>query len=241
MPIARLGERLFFPDPSQADEDGLLAAGGDLSVPRLIRAYRSGIFPWFEHVAPYWYSPDPRLTLDPGEFRASRSLRSLIRRGAFEVRVDSAFAGTIRSCAETLRPRQDGSTWITKNMRAAYSALFERGYAHSIESWADGELVGGLYGLALGRCFFGESMFSKRPNASKVALAALAALAKERDLAFIDCQVPTPHLLSMGARPVPRSEFLKRLADGLRVPTSTRPWRDSWLAQSSTGDWIDRI
>ena len=241
MVIARLGDRLQFPDPSQADDDGLVAFGGDLSAPRLIRAYRSGIFPWFEAPEPYWFSPDPRLVLDPSDIQISRSLRSLIRRGTFEIRVDSAFPDVIRGCAKTSRPRQDGSTWISERMQAAYTLLFKRAYAHSIECWAGSELVGGLYGLGLGRCFFGESMFSKQPNASKTALVALAAIALERGLAFIDCQVPTPHLISMGAKEVPRSEFLARLAEGLRVPTSIRPWSDSWAARSSTADWLDRM
>jgi leucyl/phenylalanyl-tRNA--protein transferase len=223
-PVYLLDERPLFPSPERARGDGLLAVGGDLSVPRLLEAYRNGIFPWYEEGGPIlWWSPDPRLVLVPDEFRASRSLRALLRKGTYEVTFDAAFARVIRACATAPR-RDEPGTWITPEMEASYTALHGLGYAHSVESWCEGGLVGGLYGVHLGRCFFGESMFSLRPDASKVALADLADFLRSRGTLLIDCQVTSEHLLSLGAREVPRAEFLRRLREALRYPTGRERW-----------------
>ena len=215
MPVFRLTEKLIFPDPELAEEDGLLAVGGDLSEDRLLLAYSMGIFPWYADGQPLlWWSPDPRLVLMPAELRISRSLRQVINKGLFTIKMDTAFAEVIRHCAWMRRAGQQG-TWITEEMTEAYIRLHHAGYAHSIESWQDGELVGGLYGLALGRAFFGESMFARKSNASKIALVTLAEYLRTLDYSFIDCQVTTEHLKSLGAREVPRSEFLRMLKEAL--------------------------
>ena len=195
---------------------GLLAAGGDLSPSRLVEAYRHGIFPWFsDNQPPLWWSPNPRMVLRTADFKLSRSLRKTLqkfdRTPGCEVRVDSAFASVIRACAQSERPGQDG-TWILPDMVAAYERLHAMGVAHSIETWMDGELVGGLYGINLGRMFFGESMFMRRTDASKIALAALIGLCRERDIRLIDCQQQTRHLASLGARPIRRAVFEAHLA-----------------------------
>jgi leucyl/phenylalanyl-tRNA---protein transferase len=223
-PVERRSGWPSFPPPEGADADGLVAVGGDLSLPRLLEAYRQGIFPWYEEGGPVlWWSPDPRLILDPEKFRASRSLRAVIRKGRFEVRFDTAFAEVIRACAQTKR-RGEVGTWITPEVQSAYTALHELGYAHSIESWVQGELAGGLYGLLLGRCFFGESMFARRTDASKVALAALVDFLKAREVRLIDCQVTSAHLRSLGAKEIPRAEFLRRLREALQHPTRREKW-----------------
>lgn len=224
MPIYQLDRRPLFPPPEHAEEDGLLAVGGDLSAPRLLEAYRNGIFPWYEPGEEIlWWSPDPRLILEPDRIRVSRSLRATVRKGAFEVRFDTAFRKVIHACAATKRTHEDG-TWIGPDIERAYSTLHELGYAHSIESWSGGELVGGLYGVGLGRAFFGESMFSLRPDASKVALVALAEEAKARGIGMIDCQVTSAHLVSLGAREIPRAEFLDRLRQAVIAPIVPGSW-----------------
>jgi leucyl/phenylalanyl-tRNA--protein transferase len=223
MPVFRLGPEPIFPPPDLADPDGLLAVGGDLSVPRLLAAYQQGIFPWYDRPPILWWSPDPRLILVPDELRVSRSLRATIRRSTFEVRLDTAFREVIHACATIKRAHEDG-TWISREIEHAYAMLHDLGLAHSIETWADGALVGGLYGVSLGRVFFGESMFARRPDASKVALVALVDEAKGRGMELIDCQVRTEHLLSLGAREIPRAEFQRRLDDLLRVPTEPGAW-----------------
>ncbi|HEX5363478.1 MAG TPA: leucyl/phenylalanyl-tRNA--protein transferase [Gallionella sp.] len=195
-----------------AAPNGLLAAGGDLSARRLLEAYRHGIFPWFSPGDPIlWWSPDPRMVLVPDEFKVSRSLKKVLRNGGVEVRCDTAFERVMRACAAP-RPDQQG-TWIQEDMIAAYRALHELGYAHSIESWREGELVGGLYGVAIGRMFYGESMFSREANASKIALAHLSRQLSRWQFGLIDCQMNTPHLASLGAREIPRSEFVIRLQE----------------------------
>jgi leucyl/phenylalanyl-tRNA--protein transferase len=193
-----------------AEPPGLLAAGGDLSCERLEAAYRRGIFPWYSPGQPVlWWSPDPREVLLPAEFHVSRSLARTLRRARFEYRCNSDFAGVIAACAEP-RARSPG-TWITPEMRAAYIALHARGLAHSAEIWRGGQLVGGVYGVRLGRAYFGESMFSRESDASKAALAGLVAQCLADGTELIDCQLPNPHLRSLGSRALPRSEFLARL------------------------------
>jgi leucyl/phenylalanyl-tRNA---protein transferase len=223
-PVQLLDERPIFPPPAAARADGLLAIGGDLSIARLLAAYRQGIFPWYAEGDPIlWWSPDPRLILEPDGLKVTRSLRALMRKDRFQVTFDTAFSRVVAACAET--PRGDEfATWIHPEIAAAYGALHELGYAHSAESWEAGELVGGLYGVALGRCFFGESMFSWRSNASKVALAALVALLRSRNVHLIDCQVTSAHLLSLGAREIPRDTFLRLLDGSLAHPTSRNRW-----------------
>ncbi len=215
-----------FPDPEKADKEGLLAAGGDLSAESLISAYSSGIFPWYSEGSPIlWWSPDPRLVLFPESFIASGTLKQTIRRKRFEVYFDRDFSAVIRNCAETKRTEQEG-TWITDEMQQAYTALHQKGYAHSVESYYEGALVGGLYGVSLGRAFFGESMFHHMPDASKVALYFLVEKLKKWDFHFIDAQQPTAHLKSLGAIEIPRREFLNRLKKALEYPTIKGSWEE---------------
>ncbi len=207
---------ITFPPVRQAlrSPNGLLAAGGDLSVARLLEAYRHGIFPWFSAGEPIlWWSPDPRMVLFPNEFKISNSLRKTLRNGRYEVRFDSAFEQVMRACAAPRKGAGSGGTWIHEEMIAAYSELHRLGHTHSMETWIEGELAGGLYGVALGRMFFGESMFSRRTDASKIALAHLAAQLEKWNFGMIDCQMNTPHLASLGAREIPRKEFIARLQD----------------------------
>lgn len=225
MPIFYLDERLVdFPPPEYADEDGLLAVGGDLRVERLLKAYEKGIFPWFSEGSPIlWWSPDPRPVLFPDRIKISRSLRQTIKKGLFQVSMDRAFERVILLCREVHRAK-DGDTWITHEMVDAYVKLHAEGYAHSVETWKDGRLVGGLYGVSLGAAFFGESMFNLVSDASKVALVALAAQCKLWKFLFIDAQVQTEHIMRFGATELPRSEFLKMLEEALRQPTRRGRW-----------------
>lgn len=225
MPIYRLDRRVpLFPPPEHAEEDGLLAVGGDLSVPRLLEAYRNGIFPWFEPgEEPLWWCPSPRLILEPSGLVVSRSLRATLRKGLFEVRLDTAFGDVIHGCAAIKRAHEDG-TWIGRDIERSYTKLFDLGYAHSFEAWSGGELVGGLYGVCLGRAFFGESMFARKTDASKVAVVALAEECARREIAFIDCQITSAHLLSLGAFEVPRAEFLSRLRAAVGQPNPPGRW-----------------
>jgi leucyl/phenylalanyl-tRNA--protein transferase len=222
--VPLLDARPVFPPPESARADGLVAAGGDLSVPRLLAAYRSGIFPWYGPDDPIlWWSPDPRLILEPDELKLSRSLRAAIRQGRYTVTFDTAFRTVIHACA-TIGRGDDGGSWIHPEVETAYGALHNLGYAHSAEAWDAAGLAGGLYGVMLGQCFFGESMFSYRADASKVALAALVAELKRRGVSLIDCQVTTAHLVRLGAREVPRAEFLRRLREALRAPERPDRW-----------------
>ena len=193
------------------DPSGLLCAGADLSVPRLLQAYRSGIFPWYSGGEPIlWWSPDPRMVLFCDELKVSRSLSKSLRNKSYAVSVDTCFEQVVSSCS---KPRKDeAGTWISAEMQAAYVALHRAGHAHSVETWLDGRLVGGLYGVAIGRAFFGESMFSRKTDASKVALVALVEELRRRNCPMIDCQQRTPLLASMGGREIPRGQFLRRLA-----------------------------
>ncbi|MBS7660510.1 leucyl/phenylalanyl-tRNA--protein transferase [Pseudomonas lalucatii] len=219
-------DSLHFPPLERAlrDPNGLLAAGGDLSAERLIQAYRHGCFPWFQDGQPIlWWSPDPRTVLIPQELHLSRSLAKLLRQGRYRVTFDQAFSEVIRACAAPRR-YADG-TWITDEMQAAYLELHRRGIAHSVEVWQGEHLIGGLYGLAMGRLFFGESMFSRADNASKVGFATLVQHLQRWGFALIDCQMPTQHLHNFGARAIPRSEFAQALRRHLDQPSGA-----DWLA-----------
>lgn len=217
MPVFLLNDTVEFPSPQLASNIGLLAVGGDLSEERLLLAYRMGIFPWFSEGEPImWWSPDPRLVLYPEEIQISKSLKKTIAKGIFTVTLDSAFDAVIRGCAEARRKNNEG-TWILGAMIDAYNQLHASGVAHSIEAWHKGELAGGLYGIALGGCFFGESMFSKISDASKVAFVTLVEHLRTRSFHMIDCQVTTDHLKRFGAREIPRSDFLSQIKQSLRV------------------------
>ena len=210
--IFRLDERLLFPDPALAEEDGLLAIGADLSVERLLLAYQNGIFPWYSDDTPIlWYSPHERFVLFPDELKISKSMRQVMRSGRFSVTRNQCFDRVIDACSTTTRQGQDG-TWITADMRAAYIELHRQGHAHSVEVWDDNQLAGGLYGVAVGKVFCGESMFSRISNASKTALISLA---QSGDFNLIDCQVHTEHLESMGARMISRTEYMSMLRNML--------------------------
>jgi leucyl/phenylalanyl-tRNA--protein transferase len=206
------------------EPNGLLAAGGDLSVERLVTAYRQGIFPWYGEGQPVlWWSPDPRMVLYPREIAVSRSLRKRLRKRDFELRVDTCFVRVMRACAA---PRAgQGGTWITDDMLEAYASLHAAGMAHSVETWVDGELTGGLYGVALGGVFFGESMFSRTTDASKIALVHLARQLERWNFGIVDCQMATAHLASLGAREIPRKDFVRALSELVNYPTRTGKWR----------------
>ncbi|MDR0633760.1 MAG: leucyl/phenylalanyl-tRNA--protein transferase [Azoarcus sp.] len=226
--IPWLDDPADFPPASSAldDPSGLVAAGGKLSPEWLLAAYRRGIFPWFNEGDPIlWWSPDPRLVLFPREIRLHRSLRRVLRQRRFEVRIDTAFPAVVAACAA---PRKSGDgTWIVPAMQAAYGKMHELGHAHSVECWREGRLAGGLYGLALGRVFFGESMFSLETNASKIALVHLARLLEVKGFAMIDCQMTTSHLLSLGAREISRTDFCA----GLERWASTNETPECWLGE----------
>jgi leucyl/phenylalanyl-tRNA---protein transferase len=210
-------------DEAMREPNGLLAAGGDLSSSRLLDAYRRGIFPWFSDEDPLlWWSPDPRMVLYVDELVVSRSLRKTIRTGRFRVTADRAFSAVMSGCAEP-REDQDG-TWITTEMRAAYARLAAMGYAHSVEAWRGDQLAGGLYGVAIGRVFFGESMFARVSDASKVAFVTLVRQLQQWGFRLIDCQMPTAHLASLGAREVPRREFLAEVDRAVLEPPIPSPW-----------------
>jgi leucyl/phenylalanyl-tRNA--protein transferase len=223
VPVYALTPSLIFPSPEKAVA-GLLAIGGDLSPERLLLAYRSGIFPWYDEGLPIlWHSPDPRCVLRVDGLHVGRSLRRTIKKGTYEVRYDSDFVQVIRACKDTPRAGQDG-TWITEEMEAAYVRLHQMGYAHSVEAWHGGTLAGGLYGVSVGRMFFGESMFAHAPDASKVALVALAERVARWGFPIIDAQVATPHTLAMGAEEWPRPRFLEVLGEALEHPTRRGTW-----------------
>lgn len=224
MPVYRLGADTAFPPPEEAEPSGLLAVGGDLRPERLLLAYSMGIFPWYDQEQPIlWHSPDPRHVLLPSDLAVSRSLRRALKRAAFAVTLDTTFEEVIRACAEGPR-KNDRGTWITKDMIDAYCRLFELGFAHSAEARQDGELVGGLYGVSLGGCFFGESMFARRTDASKVAFVTLVRQLAAWDFDFIDCQVYTDHLARFGATPWSRRRFLEALDASLARPTRRGRW-----------------
>ena len=225
MPVYQLISDIpLFPPTEEAEDDGLLAVGGDLSKERLLTAYRQGIFPWYEVGQPIlWWSPNPRLVLFPEELKISRSLRKVLRKHEFEIRFDSSFENVIKACAD-VRTKRGKGTWIIPEMQQAYTELHQEGYAHSVESWLNGELVGGLYGISLGQCFFGESMFSTISDSSKAALVALAEFSKQVGIKIIDCQMTTKHLLSLGAREIDRQSFLRKLNQYLEKPDIKGSW-----------------
>jgi leucyl/phenylalanyl-tRNA--protein transferase len=225
MPVYRLNLRLVFPPAHLAEKDnGLLAVGGDLSRERLLKAYAEGIFPWFSPGDPIlWWSPDPRALLFPDEFHLSRRNRRYLDKAGFTVRRDTVFADVIKACADIPRRHETG-TWITPEMQAAYIDLHRAGFAHSFEIFQHHKLVGGLYGISLGRCFFAESMFSLVDHASKAALADLVALARRLNFHFIDVQFLTPHLEQFGVREISRRDYLLRLDRALRKPTKRVLW-----------------
>lgn len=234
-PIYALGDELLFPSPELARPDGLLAAFGDLSVDRLLLAYASGIFPWYNDDSPIlWWSPPQRAVVEPGALHVGRSLRKVLSRGEFEVRYDTAFAQVIEGCATADRPGEAG-TWIVPEMQEAYVRLHEAGYAHSVESWQGGQLVGGLYGVSLGGSFFGESMFSRVSEASKVAFVHLAKRLADWEFDLIDCQLMNPHLQRFGAHLIPRREFLRRLLASLERPTRRGRWTEAPPAPGEAG------
>jgi leucyl/phenylalanyl-tRNA--protein transferase len=224
VPLTRLGSELAFPPPEDAEPGGLLAVGGDLSPERLLLAYSLGIFPWYDESLPIlWHSPDPRTVLVPRELHVSRSLAKTLRRGRFRVTLDACFPRVIEACART--PRRSGEgTWITDEMQEAYLRLHAQGFAHSAEAWSGDELVGGLYGVALGACFFGESMFRRRSDASKVAFATLVRQLERWGFELVDCQMHTGHLARLGARDWPRTRFLRHLRRALRRETRRGTW-----------------
>jgi leucyl/phenylalanyl-tRNA--protein transferase len=225
MPIFLLSDKLDFPPPHLARQDGLLAVGGDLSQKRLLLAYQMGIFPWYSDDEPIiWWSPDPRLVLYPWELKVSRSLKKTIRKGQFHVTLDTAFEQVITACAQVRIQKNEG-TWIVDEMLDAYCRLHESGFAYSVEAWCDGELAGGLYGLSLGTCFFGESMFTRVSNASKVAFVKFAEHLRAMSFDMIDCQVATDHLARFGAREIPRRLFLKQLKKALSTPDRRGLWQ----------------
>jgi len=217
-------DRGYFPEPSLAGEDGLLAAGGTLDTEVLLEAYSRGIFPWFSEGSPVlWWSPDPRMILYPENLKVSKSLSQTIRKNEFEIRLDTAFPKVIQHCASQSRPEQEG-TWITEEMVDAYTRLHEEGYAHSFESWKEGRLVGGLYGVSLGKAFFGESMFHLERDASKVAFYYMVEFARTHNFDFIDAQQTTEHLRSLGASGVSRKEFLDQLQKTIQNETLRGKW-----------------
>ena len=224
MPVYLLPEEPVFPPAEEAEPDGLIAIGGDLSVERLIQAYIHGIFPWFEEAGDvYWYSPDPRMVLFPDQFKLSGSLQRIIRGNRYSIKFDTVFDQVIRRCASAQRPGQEG-TWISQDFIEAYTALHVSGIAHSVEVFCQDELVGGLYGVSLGAAFFGESMFFTMSNASKVAFHALVKQCRHYGFKFIDCQVETSHLLGLGATLIDRKDYLLLLEESLKAGTVSGRW-----------------
>jgi len=229
MPVYLLSDAIAFPPPNLASQEGLLAVGGDLCQERLLLAYSMGIFPWYSDAEPImWWSPDPRLVLYPDEFRVSRSLQKTIKKGVFKITMDQAFEQVITECAKVGRKQNEG-TWIVPEMINAYCQLHASEFAHSVEAWQKDTLVGGLYGVSLGKCFFGESMFTRVTNASKVAFVALVDYLKALSFDLIDCQVTTEHLANFGAREIPRTRFLDELKKSLDAP----PLKGEWMFDAS--------
>jgi leucyl/phenylalanyl-tRNA--protein transferase len=224
MPVYRIPKQHDFPSPELAEPNGLLGVGGDLDPQRLLAAYRQGIFPWYSQGQPIlWWSPDPRMVLRTSSLKVQRSLVKRVRQRPYEITLDRAFADVIARCATAPREGQAG-TWITEAMQRAYVRLHELGHAHSVEAWLDGALVGGLYGIAVGRCFAGESMFAAAPDASKIAFVHLVRQLERWGFPLVDCQLHTPHLERFGASEVPRAQFLDELRALVVQPSRLGPW-----------------
>ena len=225
MPFFRIPDEILFPDPMLAEDSGLLGVGGDLSVERLSLAYQLGIFPWFNEDQPIlWWSPDPRMVMRPSELHVGRSLGKRIRQRPYRITLDTHFEEVMRACSSAERPDQDG-TWITEDMIQAYTALHREGHAHSVEAWQDDVLVGGLYGVAFGTFFAGESMFARASDASKIAYVHLIRQLERWGHELIDCQVHTDHLARFGAREIPRLEYLRLLRQAIQQPGRQGPWQ----------------
>jgi len=225
MPVFRLTKELVFPHPRYAEEDGLIAVGGDLSVKRLLLAYANGIFPWYSEGYPIlWWSTDPRMVIFPNKLKVSKSMRTILNRGLFEIKFDTSFEEVIHYCAKSKRNGQTG-TWITNDMIDAYIKLHQAGFCHSVETYFGEKLVGGLYGVSLGKAFFGESMFHLMSNASKASFIALVEKLKEYGFSIIDAQQDTGHLRSLGAEAIPRDEFLDKIKEALNQPSITGSWK----------------
>ncbi|WP_250658282.1 leucyl/phenylalanyl-tRNA--protein transferase [Alkalimarinus coralli] len=234
--IPWLTSSLEFPDPSTAltDPDGLLAAGGDLSPSRIIKAYKKGIFPWFSDDQPIlWWSPNPRCVIFPKKVHISRSLRKKLNKQSFTVTFDKDFPAVIQCCSDSRS--EEAGTWITEDMLEAYIALHQRGVAHSVEVWQEGQLIGGLYGLSIGRCFFGESMFSYATDASKIAFVYLCKQLDSWGYSIIDCQVQNPHLLTLGAETIQRTEFQTILDNNVNAHPAQHKWAFDWEWPRNTG------
>jgi len=224
MPIYELPDEAVFPHPSLAELDGLLAIGGDLSINRLLAAYCNGIFPWYSEGDPIlWWSPNPRCVFYPPQIKVSKSLRQTLRNKAFRVSVDTVFSRVIQACAQIKRLHED-ETWIVEDIQQAYITLHEEGYAHSVEVWNEQELVGGLYGVSIGAAFMGESMFHTQRDASKVALYYLCEIAQAFNFKFIDNQLPTDHLMSLGAIELSREDYIEILTEAMKEPTRVGKW-----------------
>jgi len=228
MPIFQLTDEIVFPAVELSEPEGLLALGGDLSADRLLLAYRSGIFPWYSEDQPIlWWSPDPRFVLFPDQLKISASMRRVLKSDRFRISFDKDFRSVISRCRITKRKEQD-DTWITEEMLEAYCALHTAGYAHSVEVWDEDNLVGGLYGISLGKAFFGESMFAEISNASKAGFITLVQRLKLLDFDLIDCQVPTEHLRSLGAGEIQRDDFLNKLNTSMESRTTKGNWETLW-------------
>ncbi|MEM8897012.1 MAG: leucyl/phenylalanyl-tRNA--protein transferase [Bacteroidota bacterium] len=226
MPVFWLTEEHIFPHPELANEEGILAIGGDLHPERLLLAYQNGIFPWYSPGEPIiWWSPDPRFVLFPQDLKVSKSMKQILRKNVFKITINKAFREVMRQCQKTKRKGQAG-TWITDEMIASYAKLHWKGIAHSVEVWEENELVGGLYGVSFGKCFFGESMFSHKSNASKAGFLTLVKVLEREGFALIDCQVHTDHLESLGAGMISRKAFLTQLETHLSQPFPWEGWTD---------------
>jgi leucyl/phenylalanyl-tRNA---protein transferase len=224
VPVYFLDSKLWFPDANLANEEGLLAVGGNLSPERLLLAYENGIFPWFIHrKLVYWFSPDPRMILIPGELKVSKSMQQIFRKNLFTITFDTCFEKAMKGCQKAKRTGQKG-TWITKEFISGYTQLHEMGLAHSVEVWQNHTLAGGLYGVSLGKCFFGESMFSIIPNASKAGFIFLVRWLAQHNFQMIDCQIHTPHLESLGAKEISRADYLSLLKQSLKHSTLKGKW-----------------
>ncbi|MFC2111456.1 leucyl/phenylalanyl-tRNA--protein transferase [Bacteroidota bacterium] len=225
MPVYQLTKELIFPNPNEAIDEGLLAVGGDLSEERVLLAYSHGIFPWYSNDDPImWWSPNPRLVLFPDKLKISKSLKQKIKKGVFDIKFDTNFEEVIEHCSKVPRGEQDG-TWITEEMKQAYINLYKKGFAHSVETYFDGKLVGGLYGLSLGNMFFGESMFHLITDASKIAFYYLVEKISEWDFDLIDCQVKTEHLISLGGEEISREQYLELLSDSVKRESKVGKWK----------------